>query len=94
MRRPGDRGVDGIFALAFPGADLAAQPWPWGKYGDEANPPPSGFALTYVDEEFATKPQDLFKAVPPLPFGAFETSDFHTKLAAWRTPTASSLRAM
>ena len=31
MRRPGDRGVDGIFALLFPGADLAAQPWPWGK---------------------------------------------------------------
>ena len=30
-RRPGDRGVDGVLAMAFPGADLAAQAWPWGK---------------------------------------------------------------
>ena len=41
--------------------------------GDESDPPASGFALTYVDDEFAVKPQDLFNATPPLPLGRFET---------------------
>ena len=68
--RPGDRGIDGFFAAAFPGSAYAMDPFPAGAYEDD-NPPASPFSLACVTEDFAPSPDDAWSAPPPIPFGRY-----------------------
>lgn len=72
--RPGDRGIDGVFAAAFPASTYAMQPFPFGAYKSD-NPPASPFALSCVTKEYAPSAEDEFHAPPPIPFGRFESRD-------------------
>ena len=68
--RPGDRGIDGFFASAFPGSNFVMQPFPFGSYEVE-DPPASPFSLSCVTPRFAPNPEDVRKAFDPVPFGRF-----------------------
>lgn len=68
--RPGDRGIDGFFAHAFPGSNYAMQPFPFGSY-EVDDPPASPFSLSCVTPGFAPNPEDARKAAEPIPFGRF-----------------------
>ncbi len=72
--RPGDRGVDGFFGAAFPGAVYAQDPFPMGAY-EEDEPPASPFALSCITPEFAPLPEQARRAAPPLPFGTYVNRD-------------------
>ncbi len=68
--RQGDRGMDGFFGVAFPGAVYAQDPFPTGAY-QEDDPPASPFSLACVTPEFAPSPDKIFNAEPPIPFGKY-----------------------
>lgn len=71
IERPhGYRGVDGLFAAAFPGSNFAMDPYPFGGFSCE-EPPASPFALSCVTPTFAPHPEDSYSAPVPLPFGRF-----------------------
>lgn len=72
--RMGQRGIDGFFSAAYPGSNLAMQPFPFGRYENE-NPPASPFALSCIVPEFAPEPEDVFYTEEPVPFGAYESRD-------------------
>lgn len=69
--RQGQRALDGLFGLAFPGTVFAMQPFPFGRYHVD-DPPASPFALTCIDDYFAPSPEDVYKVAPPLPFGLYQ----------------------
>lgn len=69
--RVGDRGLDGLFATAFPGSTYAMQPFPFGAYRDRKSP--NTFSLSGVTKDLAPTPADVFIAPPPIPFGEFGT---------------------
>lgn len=68
--RQGQRALDGLFGLAFPGTVFAMQPFPFGSYQVD-DPPASPFALTCIDDYFAPSPEDVYNVAPPLPFGLY-----------------------
>ncbi len=68
--RQGQRALDGLFGLAFPGTVFAMQPFPFGRYKID-DPPASPFALTCIDDYFAPSPEDVYSVAPPLPFGLY-----------------------
>jgi hypothetical protein len=72
--RPGDRGIDGFWAAAFPGSVFAMEPFPFGRY-ERDDPPASPFALSCVTPAFAPSPEDVYCAPDPIPFGTYETRD-------------------
>ena len=72
--RRGDRGIDGFFLYAFPGANYAMDPYPAGAYAVN-DPPATPFALSCVTPEFAPRPDDVYNAEPPIPFGRFTSRD-------------------
>jgi len=72
--RQGDRGIDGFFLYAFPGANYAMDPYPAGAYAVN-DPPATPFALSCVTPEFAPRPDDVYNAEPPIPFGRFTSRD-------------------
>lgn len=69
--RPGDRGIDGIFACAFPGSTYVRQPLPFGAYSD-GNVDVT-HSLASVTSQYAPNPEDVRLAPPPIPFGEFRT---------------------
>jgi hypothetical protein len=71
--RVGDRGLDGLFAAAFPGSTYAMQPFPFGALPDAGIP--NTFSLSCVSAEFAPREADVFVAPPPIPFGEFGTAE-------------------
>jgi hypothetical protein len=72
--RPGDRGIDGFFASAFPASNFATQPFPFGNYEID-EPPASPFSLSCVTPRFAPNPEDVRKAFDPIPFGRYRDRD-------------------
>lgn len=68
--RQGQRGIDGFFAMAFPGSSFAMDGFPFGAY-ESNDPPASPYALSCVTPEFAPTPEQEFYAEPPIPFGRF-----------------------
>ena len=70
--RPGDASFDGFFGAAFPGANFAMDPFPFGAYATN-DPPASPFALSAVTPQYAPRPENVFTAPPPIPFGRFTT---------------------
>ena len=72
--RPGDRGIDGFFATAFPASNFAMQPFPFGSYAKD-DPPASPFSLSCVTPRFAPSPEDVSTASDPIPFGRFRDRD-------------------
>lgn len=72
--RQGDRGIDGFFKHAFPGAIYAQDPFPLGAYSVN-EPPASPFALSCVTPEFAPSPDKVYVAEPPIPFGTYKNRD-------------------
>lgn len=80
--RPGDASLDGFFGAAFPGADFAMDPFPFGAYATN-DPPASPFALSAVTPQYAPNPEHAFTATPPIPFGRF-----HNRHAARQTLAA------
>lgn len=72
--RQGDRGVDGFFGAAYPGAVYAQDPYPKGAYG-ENEPPASPFALSCITPEFAPTPEQRYCAEPPIAFGQYRNRE-------------------
>lgn len=68
--RQGQRALDGLFGMAFPGTVFAMQPFPFGRYQVD-DPPASPFALTCIEDYFAPSPEDVYNVDPPLPFGLY-----------------------
>ncbi|HDP35506.1 MAG TPA: hypothetical protein ENN29_10405 [Candidatus Hydrogenedentes bacterium] len=69
--RQGDRGIDGFFGAAFPSSVYAQDPFPKGAYAEE-EPPASPFSLSCITPEFAHEPGQVWRAAPPILFGAYK----------------------
>lgn len=91
--RQGDRGIDGFFLNAFPGSNYAMDPFPAGAYAVD-NPPATPFALSCVTPEFAPRPEDIFNAEPPIPFGRFASRDEARKVFLEENRDPSPYRPM
>lgn len=68
--RPGDRGMDGLFAHAFPGALYSMDPFPFGAYQCD-DPKASPFSMACITPEYAPSAEHSFNSAPPIPFGRF-----------------------
>jgi hypothetical protein len=56
--------------MAFPGANFAADAFPFGAFATD-DPPASMWALSSQTGPYAPRPEDVFHAAPALPFGTF-----------------------
>ncbi len=72
--RQGQRGIDGFFGAAFPGAIYAMDPFPFGSYAED-DPPATPYGLVAITPEFAPTEEDVYFAEPPVPFGRFRDRD-------------------
>ena len=90
--RVGDRGLDGLFATAFPGSTYAMQPYPFGAYRDGTNP--NTFSLSGVTEEFAPNASDVYIPPPPIPFGEFGTDQEASQTLRRERRDSSDFRPM
>ena len=68
--RQGDAGVRGFFALLFPGAGYAQDPFPYGAFAVD-DPPASMWALSSLTAPYAPRATDTYAAAPYLPFGLY-----------------------
>ena len=68
--RVGDGAVGAFFALAFPGAGFAQDPWPFGAFASD-DPPASMWALSSLTAPYAPRASDATAAAPYLPFGTY-----------------------
>ena len=68
--RVGDGAIGAFFALAFPGAGFAQDPWAFGAFASD-DPPASMWALSSLTAPYAPRASDATAAAPYLPFGTY-----------------------
>eukprot|EP00041_Stephanoeca_diplocostata_P017215 m.343222 g.343222 ORF g.343222 m.343222 type:complete len:834 (+) comp20629_c0_seq2:362-2863(+) len=69
----GERGIDGIFSIAYPGTDRFSYfAFPFGLFKNNTFPPPSPFARSAITPTYAPNAnRDVLYRTGPLPFGKF-----------------------
>jgi hypothetical protein len=56
-------GVEGLFSYYFPGNTLARQPFPFGAFADNYDPPASPFALSAITPKYAPSNAKVWSCV-------------------------------
>jgi hypothetical protein len=89
---PQTAAIDGLMGHAFPGVGtFGSLAFPFGRFANNSDPPPSPFARSAITPEYSPDAQDAFSATSDLPLGTFAN---RRDAAAWFRPGDSHSRSL